>query len=689
MNFTHPAHLWGLLALAIPIVIHLFNFKRFKKIWFTNVERIRELSEETRKQSRIRHLIILLLRLLAIASLVMVFSGPYIPNKEAGASAGKRKLVSIYLDNSFSMEMRDSDNMLLETAKSMIPGIVENYSEEDLFRFITNDLKPEHNHLMTAKELNRYAASTKLSPTAIPLSAILDRFREVPDEATLLSRDHYVLSDMQKSSTDLSKIVMDTTARTRLIALKAEKSNNIYPDSCWFDNPINLKNQMLTLHCRMVNTSDQALEKIPVKLLIDGKQKALSTINIPAQGSANAQFTFKDHQTGIRKAEIAITDFPVTYDDRLYLTYEIMEKINVLIVNEKQQNKYLTALFAGDTIFHLTNITAGQLSPSLLERHNLIILNGLHNPGSGLATELQKEVEKGKSVVLIPGKEAHDKDVLSSLFDFEPLLAYDTNQVRVDKIAVLAPFFHDVFLTDQLEKSKLPNKTDLPFVTGYYPSSLTDFKAQKLMTLANGVPFLSLKKRGNGFVYRFTAPLNENNGNFIHHALFVPVFYRMAFLSIPRQSANVIIGTDDRVTVTMPQSDAEGIKIVSDQDQFTFIPGISKEDGGVALLFHKTLSKAGFYHVVRETPNGEHITYQQFAVNFNRKESDLECYTLQEGEELLDKLGLHNFSILQAPPHKIQYLLKTLDHGQNLWHYFVYFCLLLLLAEVILLRIWK
>jgi len=101
MEFLHPSFLWALLALAIPIIIHLFHFRRFKKVLFTNVKFLQEIKEETSSRSKVKNLLVLLSRLLAVAALVLAFAQPYIPQGKdikKGNSA-----VSIFVDNSYSM----------------------------------------------------------------------------------------------------------------------------------------------------------------------------------------------------------------------------------------------------------------------------------------------------------------------------------------------------------------------------------------------------------------------------------------------------------------------------------------------------------------------------------------------------------------------------------------------------------
>ena len=82
MKFLYPQFLWALFAIAIPIIIHLFNFRRFKRVYFSNVALLKQVDLETKKSSKVRHLLVLLARILAITCLVLAFAQPYFPEKE-------------------------------------------------------------------------------------------------------------------------------------------------------------------------------------------------------------------------------------------------------------------------------------------------------------------------------------------------------------------------------------------------------------------------------------------------------------------------------------------------------------------------------------------------------------------------------------------------------------------------------
>src|SRR5438067_8955345 len=112
MSFLYPSFLFALIALAIPVIIHLFNFRRYKKILFTNVRFLTNIEQESKSRNRLRQLLLLLLRLLALACIIIAFAQPFLPQKKKMVNPG-RNFISVYLDNSFSMSNVSTHDDLL------------------------------------------------------------------------------------------------------------------------------------------------------------------------------------------------------------------------------------------------------------------------------------------------------------------------------------------------------------------------------------------------------------------------------------------------------------------------------------------------------------------------------------------------------------------------------------------------
>lgn len=268
MKFVYPEFLYALFAIVIPIVIHLFNFRKFKKIYFSNVQFLKEVTQETQSKSRLKHLLVLLARIFAISFLVFAFAQPYFPT-ENQLSTPKDKVVGIYLDNSFSMESTGELGSLLDEAKLKAAEVVQEYNASDRFLLITNEFAPGENRLLSKEQIIEKIEQTQIVPHTRNLSAIYNRAVENITTEGVSNKHFYYFSDFQKSVSDFNIIDQDTTVSWFLIPLSANINGNLFVDTCWFESPSHLYQQQEELKAIIVNQSDKDLENIPVKLFIN------------------------------------------------------------------------------------------------------------------------------------------------------------------------------------------------------------------------------------------------------------------------------------------------------------------------------------------------------------------------------------------------------------------------------------
>src|SRR5687767_236761 len=118
MTFVSPLFLWALAAILVPIAIHLFNFRKYKKVYFTNVRFLKELQQESKSKSRLKEILVLIARCLTITCLVLAFCQPFIPDQNQNTLKQGSTAVGLYIDNSFSMQNVNKQGALLEVAKT-------------------------------------------------------------------------------------------------------------------------------------------------------------------------------------------------------------------------------------------------------------------------------------------------------------------------------------------------------------------------------------------------------------------------------------------------------------------------------------------------------------------------------------------------------------------------------------------
>ena len=175
MTFVHPLFLWALAVVAVPIIIHLFNFRKYKKVYFTNVKFLRELQQESKSKSRLKELLILAARCLSLAALVLAFCQPFSPNKNNAIKQAGATALSLYVDNSFSMQMVEKQGPLFEIAKTRAKEVVKAYSNADRFQIISNDFEGKHQRFYSKEDALNVIEALKITASPRFLSEVINR----------------------------------------------------------------------------------------------------------------------------------------------------------------------------------------------------------------------------------------------------------------------------------------------------------------------------------------------------------------------------------------------------------------------------------------------------------------------------------------------------------------------------------
>lgn len=685
MSFTYPAFLFALLAIAIPIIIHLFNFRKFKTVYFSNVRFLKEVKQETQAKSRLKHLLILASRILAIIFLVLAFAQPFIPVENKKNVAGD-KAVSIFIDNSFSMDAINKNGSLLDEAKKRALEIIEAYKATDRFQLLTNDFEGKHQRLVNKEEFIQLLDEVKISPSTKNLSEICSRTFDLLIQSGTKVKTTFILSDFQKSITNLGQIKNDTSVSVRLIPLTAGEKNNVFIDTCWFETPVRQMGQVEKLHVRIRNVSDKVLENNSIKLFVNETQKTPASFNADKGGETEVVLSFASKESGVQHCRIELNDYPVTFDDKFYFSFEVAKNIPVLCINSSDLSStspYLSRLFGNDSLFVFNNANENQLDYSALSNNKLIILNELKKISSGLSLELKRFTNNGGSVLVFPAPDAE----LNSYKEFALLCGtnypekMDTTNNKVEKINLEHDIYKDVFDKKTFSATNL----DLPKVNGHYTiSKSTRSNEEYLLKLRNGEVFLSRHNSGKGKIYLCAVPLSGDFSNFPKHAIFVPTLYKIAIYSQVSQPLFYTVGNNESIEINNPSSRENVYHIKIPDNAFDIIPESKVIEGKTEILVHDQIKEAGNYNLFSDKTLLTGISF-----DFNRKESNLNAYSNNELLLEINRFNYFNFNILNTTYNNLTSTLKELDQGKKLWKLCIILALLFLATEIILLRFMK
>lgn len=684
MNFLYPQFLWSLLAISIPIVIHLFNFNRFKKVYFSDLKLLKEVEMETSKKSNLKHLLILLARILAIAALVIAFAQPYFKKNEIGSSQGE-KLVSIYLDNSFSMNNVAQEFTLLDKAKEQAENVANLYNQSDKFQLITNDFELKHQGFVTRQEFIDLVQEVTPSSVTRQLAQVEQKQLDFLNKERSQNKLGYYISDFQKSTSNLESLKQDSTLITNFVHLSPELTGNVFIDSVWFDSPIRVVKKKEDLSAKIINNSEDDIQ-VKVELFLNGASEGFMNQDVLANSSSEIKLNYSINSSGIVNAKLLISEYPnpvSTFDDAFYFSYLLAETAKVLVINENSAylnntSGNINQLFKNDDYFKVKNSSSSSIDYSEFGTSNVIILNGLNELSSGLVSELMKYTEAGGTVVYFPGAKLNLNSANEFLLALEAgrFLRKDTTDTKVTFLDFQHPMFRDVF-------EKIPKNIDLPVVFNSYQLSVSSrSKVEKLMKLQSGNDFLSKFNYKKGSLYLFTVPLYKKFSNLTSHSVFVTSLLRIVENSGSKQMLSQLI-SNEIISLKDKNYNSESFRVKNEQKGIDFIPEMQRNRGELKLFLSQEVKEAANYTIENE---GKIIGC--FGLNYDRLESYFESYSIAELKSLVANSST---SVIDASNNSIANSNSSQLYKKETkwWKLFILLALIFVALEILIIKLMK
>ncbi len=632
MIFKNPIILYGLFFIIVPIIVHLFQLRKFSKVAFTNVAFLKPLINQTRKSRQLKKWLTLLARCLAITCIVIAFAQPFLPGS---TTATQEKQTAIYLDNSYSMELNGKNGPLYKNATSQL---LEKLPPEKVFTLFTNDkVFTNTNRQQITNELlsNNYSGET-LSFEQIQLKAA-----SLLDNKTA-AKEIILISDFQNiNSTSFPDTI--SNVKRELVKLNPQETNNIAIDTAFI---VDQSGASLKLQ---VEISSNYNELEPVTVTLENNKVLLAKTSVvlnKQQGIANFDVEIDEPITG----RIFIEDKGLSFDNELFISTGTKQKIKVLSINGTDSN-FLDRLYS-DKNFEYLSVKEKDVNYNLIKDQNIVIINELANITASLGNELNNLTQNGGYLVIIPAASSSGYEIIG-------LQGMELNESskKITDINFNHPLFKGVF-------NKKVSNFQYPSVQSVLKNTAA---VDPILKFEDGSSFLY--KNQNSYI--FTASLNLENSNFQNSPLIVPVFYNMAMSSLPISQLYYHLNSNNTIAINTSINQDQIVSLSN--EIYEFIPRQQGFDNYVLLTAGQDLSLAGNYDVkIRD----EKISTLSF--NTKRLENMLEYYSDSD-------LG-NNLST------SIDDLLYKLDQEENilsLWKYFVLGALLFLICELLILKFVK
>jgi hypothetical protein len=665
MTFLYPSFLWALTVLSIPILIHLFNFRRTTKVYFSNTRFLKQVKEVTTAKRRLKHYLILASRLLFLLFLVLAFAQPLIPAQE---QLGADRRIVLYIDNSQSMSAEMGDKTRgIENALTFARNVAEIFPPDTRYKIITNDFAPFSNSFKTKAEALDILAQIRLTGVSRSMQEVKDRLSFDGSK----TRDVFWISDFQKSTLGTMPTSWDSLNRFHLIPVDFSSTSNVFVDTAYLQNPFAASEERNVLTVKLRNEGDTEAEQLNVKISINNIQAGTAIVNIPPRASTEATFDLVSGLKGRNRGVVSFTDFPVSFDNEFFVALNFTDKINIVEIRNSNNRTPVELVFGNKEIFNFQSHPVNNFNHSLLSNAELVILNGVNRIESALTLSLRNYLSQDAgSLLLIPGT---SPDLASyQQFTGLPLRASQADAIldELDKPDFNDPFFENVFEERSVSMAMPKAK------------KILDWGADRSAILAykNDQPFLSRFDRG-GKLFLVASPMEQAYTDFYNHALFVPVMYRIAAsgsksegrLYFSLQENFIRIRTD-----SLPGDEA--LRLHGAQE---IVPAQRRVNREVYLDIPKFSINQGFYNVVAKND-----TLNLVAFNLDKAESILDQFT---GNEIKNQMGNgSNITIFESgSADAFSQEIKARYLGKPLWKYALMLALFFLLAEVLLVRFLK
>ncbi len=640
MQFKHPELLYALFLLLIPIFIHLFQLRKFQKIDFTNVAFLKKVNIQTRKSSKLKKWITLLLRLLAMTCIILAFAQPFTASKTA---LNTQKETVVYIDNSFSMQAKGTNGPLLQRA---IQQLYAQATGNETISWLTNS---EIHQNVSLQDFKAALLDIPYSANQLTAEEVLLKANQLYAKDKSANKRLLWISDFQARETFPE---VPNGISVEAVQLKPETYTNTSIDTVY----VAAKNATTTKLNVVVSAQGDVASSVPVSLFNGSSLIAKSAVDFSEKQKNTITFDIENDKTF--KGILSIEDPNLTYDNSLYFSINTVKKSKVLSISGAN-NTFLQRIFENPE-FEYTAQTDKSADYNTFTDQNFIILNEITSIPASLRTALKDFVTKGGSLFVIPSEKAEvaEYNALMASLGTGSYGEIINQEKKITQIVFSHPLYKDVF-----EKQVV--NFQYPKVNNYF-NYVTN--ATAVLKFEDGNPFITQ----SGSVFTSAAPFNTENSNFKNSPLIVPTLYNMAQQSLPLIKLYYTSGKTN--TFAVP------VKLVQDEiltlkDSIsTFVPLQQTKATNVIVTISEEPAKAGIFQIKNKEQYIEDISF-----NYNRQESNLQYLTIEDWE------GVRSYNTIET-------LFDTLNEENSInsfWKWFVILALLFLILEMLVLKFYK
>ena len=676
MTFLSPSILWGMLAITIPIIIHLISLRHTRDTEFSTLRFIKSLKHETIRHLRIKQWLLVLLRTITILCLILMFSRPLITGTLTSKLAGDiESRAVIVVDNSASMAVHTDDGTLLDRAKSSLPAIlkgleggttVELYQTNPPRKLFSGSHEEGRSIMTRVKGIEQ----TNMTDN---LWTMIDSVLQMV-EASEPNRECFIISDFQSAPSFTIDSLNPNSDWKYYCILQPKVENNISISEVSILSQIKLPNHLVKLNTRVGNGGVTDKRNIPVELYLNDER--VGQIVSQFQPSKFKDFMFQVYpgKTGIINGKIVIPDDDFPMDNFRNFDLVIPNKIAVKVIGRSMEELFLLDLalsaITGETdLLEIDRDLSDDVERLFLNDIDILLLHNPTNLSNSAIEDLQRFLMNGGGLIWFVGNDLNQTDPVAwpSLLKLPELIK--TRHLDGESFFSTSIVDENHSLFTDLNINNM--NEELPQVFGYNEVRL-QMNHTPLIKLNNGHPLLVESKAFGSSGFVFTSPLNLRWNDLPAKGLLVPLLHRMLIL-LGTKEFNVqplLVGQDKIIDIKGENINAEWVLKTPNENEIKLIPDYTNEK----LLITQT-SELGSYHVFAD---GDLFS------SFSTELSPHELPSIRiEGEKLAERLGVEQARIIQHTQH-LGSELKEIRYGRSIWRLLLFIALSCLVIESIL-----
>lgn len=687
MVFLNPAFLWAATAVIVPILVHLFNFRKPRRMNFSNVAFVREVNRSVVRRMRLRDLLLLLFRILAILALVFMFAGPVWVSDSEGKNIADARSVLILLDDSPSMRAADAEGTYLYQATQMAKTIVENGNSQDEFLVMPfSELRPGQPY-QKSQEVQARLDQIQEGNNSPSLDQLLQLLPGLTEKSHMPEKMVYILSDFQESSMRADTELKDQNSDLKIICIPVGKNqtHNRFLSDLQLNYPILEKGQNNGIRAIFNNQSTEKAEAVEVSLKINGRPAGSTRVSAEPGDTASVLLNFTPEKGGWLEGSVQVQD-PVTgFDNQRFFSVNIPDSNRVLVVyGEGLEDKYLrTVLNKVLSQFQFVWVSEKRFGDENPAEYSAVVLAGLQQISPGTSRQLINWVQEGGSLMIFPHP-AQDLNGLNSIMQSAGAGQYLSRRDSKEGVKVKSPDAANPLFEGVFRKGKNA-QAEGPQVYSWFPFQKSQASlARDIMLFPDGSPFMLEVKSGQGTLMAFSVYPDGRMSDFPMKSIFLPVLYRSLLVMTHTSRSGLFIPLGSQDPVILKSSGQEVVKLKG-QGREDFVPEQFSRPGQLVLNFQRQFPAPGTYEIQAKNMGGEKIAF-----NFPDAESEM---AVLRGDALNRKLSEYSsvfgeIKVMESHKDSLASDLTLNETGIALWKLFLLLALLCIAAEVVLLFIY-